>query len=119
MTTREVTTPAAHPPERTAARPAGPIRHPVDLVRAALGFAIFGIGFLVAQQGQLSVFERDVFRIVNDLPAIVLPVVWAVMQLGNVVAVPALAAVAALTRRFRMARDLLVSGLLAYAPPTW
>ena len=46
--------------------------------------------------------------------ASVFPVVWAVMQLGNVVAVPILAAAAALARRFRMARDLLVSGLLAY-----
>jgi undecaprenyl-diphosphatase len=36
------------------------------------------------------------------------------MQLGNVVAVPAVAAIAALTRHFRMARDLLVSGVLAY-----
>jgi uncharacterized membrane protein YbhN (UPF0104 family) len=36
------------------------------------------------------------------------------MQLGNVVAVPTLAALAALTRRYRMARDLLASGLLAY-----
>ena len=36
------------------------------------------------------------------------------MQLGNVVAVPTLAAAAALTHRYRMARDLLISGLLAY-----
>jgi membrane-associated phospholipid phosphatase/uncharacterized membrane protein YbhN (UPF0104 family) len=51
---------------------------------------------------------------VNDLPATVFPVVWVVMQLGNVVAVPVVAAVAALTRRFRMARDVLVAGVLAY-----
>ena len=114
MTTRQVSTPAAHPPERTTARPAGPIRSPIDLVRAALGFAVVGIGTLVAQQGQLSLFERDVFRLVNDLSAIAMPVAWTVMQLGNVVAVPTLAAVAALTRHFRMARDLLISGLLAY-----
>ncbi|WP_324277897.1 phosphatase PAP2 family protein [Blastococcus brunescens] len=89
-------------------------RHPVDLVRVVLGLSVFGIGFLVAQRGELPVLERDLFRIVNDLPEIVFPVVWAVMQLGNVIAVAAVAAIAALTRRIRMARDLLVSGSLAY-----
>jgi undecaprenyl-diphosphatase len=90
------------------------LRNPADLVRVALGLAVVGVGFLIAQQGQLSVVERDLFRLVNDLPGIVFPVVWAVMQLGNVVAVPTLAALAALTHRYRMARDLLISGLLAY-----
>ncbi|TQN42834.1 undecaprenyl-diphosphatase [Blastococcus colisei] len=95
-------------------RPGAVQRHPVDLVRVFLGLAVFGIGFLVAQRGELPVLERDLFRVVNDLPAIVFPVVWAVMQLGNVVAVPVVAAIAALTKRFRMARDMLVSGSLAY-----
>jgi hypothetical protein len=36
------------------------------------------------------------------------------MQLGNAVAVPTLASIAALTKRFRLARDVLLSGLLAY-----
>src|SRR4051794_37482747 len=115
MTTRVLTS-------EPGVRPGGPAprrqrriqRHPVDLVRVLLGLAILGIGFLIAQRGQLSVFERDVFRIVNDLPEIVFPIVWAVMQLGNVLAVPVIAAIAALTGRFRMARDMLVAGLLAY-----
>ncbi|WP_448628144.1 phosphatase PAP2 family protein [Geodermatophilus sp. URMC 64] len=91
-----------------------PQRHPGDLLRAGLGLAVLGLGFLLAQQGQLSTFERDLFRIVNDLPGFAFPVVWAVMQLGNVLAVPTMAALAAVTRHFRMARDLLISGLLAY-----
>ncbi|SEO83585.1 phosphatase PAP2 family protein [Trujillonella endophytica] len=90
------------------------VRLRTDLVRTGLGLAVLGIGFLLARQGELSAVERDLFRLVNDLPGIVLPAVWLVMQLGNVVAVPVLAAVAALLRRFRAARDLLVSGLLAY-----
>src|SRR3954453_17865763 len=105
---------AVRPDEPAAGGHPSVQRHPVDLVRVLLGLAIFGIGFLIAQRGQLSVFERDVFRIVNDLPQIVFPVVWVVMQLGNVLAVPVLAAVAALRRPFRMSRDLLLSGLLAY-----
>ncbi len=90
------------------------IRLPTDLVRVVLGLAVLGVGFLLTQQGKLSAIERDAFRLVNDLPGLVLPVVWAVMQLGNVVAVPVLAGIAALFRRFRAARDILVSGLLAY-----
>ncbi|MGR6964462.1 phosphatase PAP2 family protein [Geodermatophilus sp. URMC 61] len=117
MTSGAVATTATGPrvprPRRTGPRPVQ--RHPVDLVRVVLGLAVLGLGFLVAQRGRLPVLERDVFQLVNDLPATVFPLVWVVMQLGNAVAVPALAAVAALTRRFRMARDLLVSGLLAYA----
>jgi undecaprenyl-diphosphatase len=89
-------------------------RNPADLVRVGLGLAIVGVGLLIAQRGHLPVFERDVFQLVNDLPPALFPVVWAVMQLGNVIAVPVLAAAAALTRRWGMARDLLVSGLLAY-----
>src|SRR5688572_19119299 len=109
--------------DRTGARSAGgpeprpepaPQRHATDLVRFVLGLAVLGVGFLLAQRGKLSLFERDVFRLVNDLPGIVFPVVWAVMQFGNVVAVPVVAAIAATTGRLRMARDLLVSGLAAY-----
>jgi membrane-associated phospholipid phosphatase/uncharacterized membrane protein YbhN (UPF0104 family) len=115
VTTREVTPPATSRTEAPRPRRAPRVqRHPVDLVRVVLGLAVFGLGFLIAQRGELPVFERDLFRIVNDLPEIFFPVIWAVMQLGNVVAVPVVAGVAALTKRFRMARDILVSGLLAY-----
>src|SRR3954454_19675898 len=101
--------PAADPSE--AGRPQ---RHTGDLLRAGLGLAVLGIGFLIAQRGQISLLERALFRLVNDLPPLIEPVVWVVMQLGNVLAVPVLAAVAVLTRRFRLARDLLISGGLAY-----
>ncbi|MCF6507281.1 phosphatase PAP2 family protein [Blastococcus sp. MG754426] len=89
-------------------------RYHVDLVRVLLGAAVLGLGFLVAQRGELPTFERDLFQLVNGLPAGIFPVVWVVMQLGNAVAVPVLAAAALAARQVRMARDLLVSGLLAY-----
>ncbi|WP_456870207.1 phosphatase PAP2 family protein [Geodermatophilus sp. SYSU D00766] len=116
MTSRTVPEGRASP---TTGPPAGPgprapERMSTDLVRVALGLVVLGAGVLVAQQGRLSLFERDLFRLVNDLPAGVLPVVWLVMQLGNVLAVPTLALVAALGRHYRAARDLLVSGLTAY-----
>ncbi|MCF6746654.1 phosphatase PAP2 family protein [Blastococcus sp. KM273128] len=89
-------------------------RHPVDLVRVLLGAAVLGLGFLVAQRGELPTFERDLFQLVNGLPSAVFPLVWVVMQLGNAVAVPGLAAAALVARQVRMARDLLIAGLLAY-----
>jgi len=113
-TTSRVTAHAEPTPGSTRPDPLPVQRHPVDLVRTGLGLSILGLGLLVAQRGVLPVVERDVFQLVNDLPAAVFPVVWAVMQLGNAATVPAVASVAALTRRFRMARDLLVSGVLAY-----
>lgn len=106
--------PTVGPPHPEPPGPRPVQRHPVDLVRVVLGLAVLGLGFLAAQRGRLPVFERDLFQLVNDLPAMVFPIVWAVMQLGNVVTVPVVAGVAALTRRFRMARDVLVSGVLAY-----
>jgi membrane-associated phospholipid phosphatase/uncharacterized membrane protein YbhN (UPF0104 family) len=100
---------------RAAAPAAGDVqRSPVDLVRVGLGLAVLGVGVLLAQRGELSTFERDVFRLVNDLPGIVAPAVWVVMQLGNVVSVVVVAAAAAAARRWRAARDVLVSGVLAY-----
>lgn len=114
LTHRPPRTPWAGRGDASGAPRDQPQRHAGDLVRAGLGLALLGIGFLIAQRGEISLLERDAFRIVNDLPSVVLPVVWAVMQLGNVVAVPTLAGVALLTRRFRLARDLAVSGVLAY-----
>jgi glycosyltransferase 2 family protein len=100
--------------EAGTARPSEVHRHPGDLVRVGLGTVVLGLGLLVARRGELPALERDVFRLLNDLPGLVLPVVWAVMQLGSLAAVPLLAGAAALRRRFRLARDLLLAGGLAY-----
>jgi glycosyltransferase 2 family protein len=113
------------PPEPTASRPGRTFRlllrdfgrvhrHAGDLVRVGIGAAVLWLGFLAAQQGELTALERNVFRLVNELPALFLPLVWAVMQLGNVVAVPVLAGLAAARRRWALARDLLVAGGAAY-----
>ena len=91
------------------ARTAAIYRHPGDLLRVGLGIAVLGLAFLVARRGELSVFEVDVFRLVNDLPALIYVPVWTVMQLGNGIAVVVLAGAAALARRTRMARDMLIA----------
>src|SRR4051794_18227632 len=120
MTTRVLgTEPAVRPEGPAGGRRSAIQRHPVDLVRVLLGLAIFGLAFLMAQRGQLSVVERDLFRIVNDLPETFFPIVWAVMQLGNVLAVPAIAAIAALTGRFAWRGTCWSPGCSPTSPPTW
>jgi len=55
--------------------------------------------------------ERAVFRVLNDLPSAIYVPAWVVMQFGNLLAVPALAAVAAVgLRRYRLAAAALVVG---------
>ena len=55
--------------------------------------------------------ETIVFGWINGLPGAAYVVVWPIMQLGNVVAVPAAAIAAALWRRLWLSIALLVSGI--------
>ena len=54
--------------------------------------------------------EAAVFRVLNGTTVLPFVVVWPVMQLGNVLVVPASALVAAAFRRWRLAAELLVAG---------
>lgn len=58
--------------------------------------------------------EEDAFRVANELPDDVYPVLWAPMQYGTFGTTPALAAVAALRGRRRLAISLLVGGTAAW-----
>lgn len=100
-------------PLRPAAATAAAYRHPGDLLRVGLGLALLALAFLAARRGELSRFETDVFRLVNDLPDLLYVPVWTVMQLGTWSAVVVLAVACGLTRRFRMARDVLLCAGLA------
>ena len=91
----------------------GPRRHPGDVIRVVAGAAIFGGGTVVARRG-LDRFETDLFRVVNDLPDVLAPVLVAVMQLGSFVTVPVAAVVALVGRRPRLARDVGAAGTVAY-----
>jgi undecaprenyl-diphosphatase len=58
--------------------------------------------------------EREVFEFFNQLPEAFYGVIWAVMQLGNLLVVPAAAAVAAAFSRIRLSLDILVAGSAAW-----
>ncbi|WP_405095748.1 lysylphosphatidylglycerol synthase domain-containing protein [Micromonospora sp. NBC_01412] len=86
---------------------------------ALLVSLVTSTGLLVAVSlavGHHSVarWERDLFTLLNRLPAGLTPGLVVVMQVGSYVAVFVVAAVAALMRRFAVARDLLLAGNLAY-----
>jgi glycosyltransferase 2 family protein len=85
--------------------------------RGAIGVLLGTAGLLVsgavARRG-LPAAERDVFRAANDVPIEAYPVIWAPMQFGTFGTAPALAAVAALRGRRRLAISLVAAGTLAW-----
>ena len=54
------------------------------------------------------------FRVANDHTVLPFVVVWPIMQLGNILAVPVCAAIAAATGRFRLCATILLGGALTY-----
>lgn len=89
-------------------------RHPGDAVRLVVGVALLLVSLLAVDRGQLTVFERDLFRLANDLPGVLNPVLVVVMQGGNFVAPFAVALAALAIRARRLAFDVAVAGPLAW-----
>jgi len=90
-------------------------RNAGDAVRLVLAAAVLLLSGVLVHRNRVDALEVDAFRLVNDLPGVLYPLVWAVMQLGNVLAVPVLAGAAALTRRYRLAANLAVAGFGCWA----
>lgn len=91
-------------------------RHPGDAVRVFVGIVVLLVACLAVQRNQLTRFEADIFRLINDLPSTIEPVLVSIMQAGNVVAAPILGVVlvAFSRRRFRVAVDVSVAGAVAW-----
>jgi glycosyltransferase 2 family protein len=89
-------------------------RHPGDIVRLVAALAVLLMSIKLVNRNHIDELEIDAFRLVNDLPGVLYPLMLLVMQLGNVLVVPVLAGVAALTRRYRLAVNLAVAGFGCY-----
>jgi len=85
-------------------------RRPLALLPAAGGFAGFAIGAVSARQPGVSSAERRVFAAVNGLPRGAHLPVWALMQLGSLGGVAAVAGTAARAGQPRLAVRLGVWG---------
>ncbi len=91
------------------------VEHSGDLVRLGLAVVLLGISTLAIQRTELSVFERDVFRLVNDLPDWLMPFFDAVMQLGNMVAPIVVGLLVILAfRRTRIGLTVMAAGALGW-----
>ncbi len=91
-------------------------RHPGDAVRFGLGLAVLAVSALAVQRDRLTVFETDLFRLANDLPSQISPILTVIMQAGNVVAAPAAALVMLVVarRHRRAALDVAGAGVVAW-----
>ncbi|HEX8133736.1 MAG TPA: phosphatase PAP2 family protein, partial [Actinomycetes bacterium] len=89
-------------------------RHPGDVLRVLLGGLLVAAGGLALQHGHVFAFDANLFRLVNQLPDALGRPLLAVMELGALAAVPVAAAVALAARRPRLARDLALSGGVAW-----
>jgi glycosyltransferase 2 family protein len=79
-----------------------------------VGALVVVAGGMAARHGHVFALDADLFRLVNQLPDTLGRPLLAVMQLGSLAAVPVVAAVALAGRRPRLARDLALSGGLAW-----
>lgn len=66
------------------------------------------------RRGGVTAIESDVFYAINGLPDFLFWPIWTVMQLGNILVVPVVAAVMLMLRRVRLAVDVAVAGSAAW-----
>ncbi|MGY1740832.1 MULTISPECIES: phosphatase PAP2 family protein [unclassified Blastococcus] len=99
---------------RAATRPRGTVRTPGDAALLVCGAAVLVLAALPVERTRVAPAEADVFRAVNGVDVVPFVAVWPVMQLGNLLVVPACALLAAATRRWRLAAALLLAGAGTY-----
>jgi glycosyltransferase 2 family protein len=99
---------------------AGPLRRRrhrrvADGVALVAGVTVFLVAAgLVGPVTSVSAPETEVFRGINGLPDAIAPPIKAVMLLGTLLAIPVLAAICLLARRFLMAVSVASAGIAAY-----
>jgi membrane-associated phospholipid phosphatase len=95
-------------------RAAPVVRRPRDALLLVGGSALLVLVSLPVHPDTVSAAEAAVFRALNSTTVLPFVLVWPVMQLGNVLVVPAAALVAAAFRRWRLAAGLLLAGAGVY-----
>jgi membrane-associated phospholipid phosphatase len=83
----------------------------VALAGVAGGAAVLLACAAVVHPNESPQWERDVFYVVNDLPEVLYWPSWVVMQLGNLLVIPAAALVAAGFRKWSLAVAILLAGV--------
>ena len=96
----------------TVTEPAGSPRDAWALL--AGGMLVLAGSAVPVRVHRVSHPEASLFRAVNGVPGLPFPPVWAVMQLGNIAAVPVSAGAALRAGRPRLAAGLFGAGTLTY-----
>jgi undecaprenyl-diphosphatase len=95
-------------------RPVPVVRGRVDVALALTGLVALVLVSLAVHPHSVSGPETAVFRFLDGTDVLPFAVVWPVMQLGNLLAVPCAAVAAAAFRRWRLAAGLLLAGAAVY-----
>ena len=98
----------------TEARTARPRfwRRPFDVVLGVIGLIVLVACGQQADSGVVESWEASVFHAINDLPQWLYRPVWPFQQAGNLLVGPAVAIVAAILRRWRLAIAALLATVL-------
>jgi undecaprenyl-diphosphatase len=87
---------------------------PTEIALLLTGLGLLLLSGLAVTNENVPHGERLIFEAVNRLPTVLYWPVWMVMQFGNGLAIAAVAVVALLWRRFRLAVGLGIAGLSVY-----
>ncbi len=98
---------------REPSAPSGASR--LDIAAIAVGVAIVAIGMAIVRDGRVGTVERSVFDAVNGLPGWLYAATWPLQQLGALAVAPAVAVVALVLRRYRLAVAALAVTVLKLA----
>jgi undecaprenyl-diphosphatase len=90
------------------------VRTPLDVGLVVVGVGLLVLSALPVHAHSVSGTEAAFFHAINRYTVLPFGLVWAIMQLGNIVTVPIAAAVAAATRRWRLALGILIGGIATY-----
>jgi undecaprenyl-diphosphatase len=90
------------------------VRGWTDAAFVAAGLLLLVLAALPVDRHRVTGAEAGVFRVLNGTGVLPFAVIWPVMQLGNLLAVPAAALAAAALRRWRLAAGLLLAGAGVY-----
>jgi uncharacterized membrane protein YbhN (UPF0104 family)/membrane-associated phospholipid phosphatase/tRNA A-37 threonylcarbamoyl transferase component Bud32 len=86
-------------------------RHPGDIIRVVIGLVVFLACIPVARQDHLSRFERNLFRLINELPGAFEGVFTIATQAGTLWAVLVVGVIVFVRRRPLMLRDVVIAGV--------
>ena len=87
-------------------------------LRLGIAVVLLALSALPVRRRGVTGIESDVFYGLNGVPGFLFWPIWAVMQLGNILAVPLVAGVMLMLRRVRLAIDVAVAGSAAWLVAT-